>query len=334
MSSLFESVNRLIEGFRNTALIATAVRLKIIDGLSSEPRSAGELAAALKLDQMGLTRLLRGLAVLEIVEEQPALDPRFSLTPAGVLLRSGNHLASYALLCETQYLPAWTNMEIALREAGNPFQAAFGKPVWQYRHENPEAGALFNQWLHAQSSTLVDDLVAALDFSSCRQIADIGGGKGILLSRILQQVPGCRGLLGEQPSVLDQADLFLRECRLRDRCDLVPIDFFVSVPAGCDTYLLKSVLHDWNDTDALRILASLREAMSPGSRLFIIERTLPALAREDPATVWLDLMMMNVTGGRERTLPEYEALLAAARLAIVRLVRTPSNFHVMKAAGT
>jgi hypothetical protein len=333
VSQLPEIVKRLIEGFRDTALIATAVRLKIIDGLDSEPRFPRELAEPLRLDERALTRFLRGLAVLKIVKEHPAgLVTQFSLTPAGLLLRSDadGQLARYALLCEKQYLPAWTSMETALSEGLTPFQSVFGKPVWQHRLDNPEQGSLFNQWLHGQSSTIVDDLVAALDFFPFKRVADIGGGIGIVLSRILQHFPGCRGVLAEQPSVLKQAERFLHECGLLDRCDLTATDFFVSAPMGCDAYLLESVLHDWDDEDCIRILVSLREAMSPGSRLFLIERILPVMATEEPETIWIDLMMMNITGGRERTLREYEALLDRANLSIARSIRTASKFHIME----
>ena len=335
MSQLSDTVNQLIEGFRTTALIATAVRLKIVDGLGPDPQLTSELAASLALDESALTRVLRGLTVLEIVREHPepdASNSRFSLTPMGLLLRSDadGQLAQYALLCEGQYLPAWTNMEVALREGRNPFEAAFGRPVWQYRQDHPEEGALFNQWLHGRSSTIADELVAALDLSSCKKVADIGGGKGIVLSRILQRFPGCRGVLAEQPSVLNQAESFLHECGLRNRCELTPIDFFVSVPGECEAYVLKSILHDWNDDDSMRILGSLRNAMSPVARLFIIERILPANAQEDPGTIWIDLMMMNVTGGSERTLHEYESLLTGADLSITRIIRTASSFHVLE----
>ena len=151
----------------------------VIDELSAQPTAAMQVAAALKLEAEPLVRLLRGLAVLGIVSEHPneaGLIDRFSLTTAGLELHSSSTSAcrSYALLVESQYLPAFAQMEAMLRYSQNPFEAATGQPVCKYRKENAAAGSLFNQWLHRQSSTLMDDLITSFDFSRFATIADVG----------------------------------------------------------------------------------------------------------------------------------------------------------------
>jgi hypothetical protein len=162
-------------------------------------------------------------------------------------------------------------------------------------------------------------------------VADVGGGRGVLLSKLLVRFPECRGVLAEQPHVLTRAREYLETCGLLDRCDLVPTDFFTAVPQRCDAYLLKSVLHDWGDEDCERILGALHRCMPSGSRLHVVERMVPRLAVEDPETTWVDLHMMSVTGGRERTLEEYEILFDRAGLALETCLPTDSPFAVMTA---
>ncbi len=334
MKEVVDRVNRLIEGFRTTALVAAAVRVGILDRLGDSPQSPGELAGELGLDSDALARLLRGLTLLDVVQEHR--DPgertsRFSIAPVGRLLRGsgGGDLASYARLSQGQYVPAWMSMESALRGGGVPFQAAFGQTVWERRRERPEEGEIFDRWLEGRSAEVADTILRALSLHGT--VADVGGGRGVFLSRALTRFPECRGVLAEQGQVLTRAREYLETCGLLDRCDLVPTDFFTAVPERCDAYLLKSVLHDWGDQDCERILGALHRCMPSGSRLHVIERILPVLAGEDPQTIWVDLHMMTVTGGRERTREEYEILFDRAGLPLETCLPTGSPFAVMTA---
>jgi hypothetical protein len=338
MSTPAEVVQRLIEGFRGTALVAAAVRVGLFEGLSGTPRSCDELAAELNLHLPSVQRVLRGLAVLELVFEkinEADGRVRYGLTAAGELLRSdaANSQACFARLCQQQYVPAWMHMETALRQGMTPFQAAFGDPVWEYRQTHPDEGALFDAWLNGQSATVVDPIVDACDFEGCQRIADIGGGRGILLASVLRRYAAMRGVLADQPTVLSAAESEFRQGNLVERCEFAPADFFVSVPADCDRYLLKSVLHDWNDQDCLRILNRIREAMPVGARLLVIERLLPARAIDDPSTIWLDLHMLCVTGGRERSLAEFQGLLERSGLVLLRTNATTLPFFVLEAVA-
>lgn len=334
MNEVVERVNRLVEGFRTTALVAAAVRVGILDRLSDTPRPPGELAGELGLDSEALARLLRGLTLLDVVQEHR--DPgertsRFSIAPAGRLLRGsgGGHLASYARLSQGQYVPAWMSMESALRGRGVPFQVVFGETVWEHRRAWPGEGEVFDRWLEGSSAEVADRILDCVSLHGT--VADVGGGRGVFLSRALMRFPECRGVLAEQPHVLAQARTHLEACGLLDRCDLVSTDFFTAVPERCDAYLLKSVLHDWGDEDCERILRALHRCMPSGSRLHVVERILPRLAGDDPQTTWVDLHMMTVTGGRERTREDYEILLDQAGLALETCLPTGSPFAVMSA---
>ena len=331
MDSSLQTASRLIEGFRTTALIATAVKLKIFDALSEIPVSATQIAHTLNLHSDALRRTLRGLALLDLVTEHA--EHCFSLTQTGRLLRSDSKspLPHYARLCETQYLPAFMATELKLRTGNTSFETAFGKPVWDYRRDNPEAGELFNQWLLGQSSPIANELVAAIDFSSFQNVVDVGGGKGILLAQILHAFPDCCGVLADQASVVQEAKEFFQHERLVDRCTFIPTDFFKSVPRDGDAYLLKSILHDWEDPECLNILNSICAAIRPDTPLFIIERMLPEQALNDPETIWMDLMMMNVTGGRERSLEEYKTLLDQAGLRLEHAVPLGDSFQALNA---
>lgn len=336
MTDPTERVQQLIQGFRATALLGAAVRSGLIEGFAGASRSPEELAAVANLSTPVVRRVVRGLAVLGLVEESASEGGgtnRYRLTPAGELLRreSSDSLSDFARLCSHQYVPAWMELEGALRRGALPFDAAFGKPVWQWRQENPEESAVFNSWLNGQTSSQMEPLVDALDLVGCRRIADIGAGQGRLLAGVLQRHPGLTGVLADQAHVLNSARSLYQNLELEGRCEFVPTDFFVSVPRECDAYLLKSVLHDWDDQDCVRILERIRDAMPPGARLLVIERLLPRLALDEPSVIWLDLHMLAVTGGRERTLEEYRALLHQSGFGVVRTRTTSIGFSVMEA---
>jgi hypothetical protein len=338
MSRPVEKVQRLIEGFRETALVAGAVRAGLFESLSITPRSPEELVATGNLHLPSVKRVLRGLAVLELVFERIGEgDGRvlYGLTAAGELLQRKvvNSQANFARLCIQQYVPAWMQLEAALRQGTVPFQSAFGAPVWEYRRARPEEGAVFDAWLNGQSATVVDPIVDACDFEGCNRIADIGGGRGVLLANVLRRYPAIHGVLADQPTVLKAAESEFRHAGLLERCELAPTDFFVSAPANCDRYLLKSVLHDWDDEDCVRILQRIREAMPGGARLLVIERLLSAQAIDDPSTTWLDLHMLCVTGGRERSQADYKMLLDRSGFVLLRTIGTTLPFSLLEAVS-
>jgi hypothetical protein len=211
--------------------------------------------------------------------------------------------------------------------------AAHGKPYFEYVNQvNPEAGATFNRAL-AQLGAIMAPLVAdGYDFSGAERICDIGGGSGVLLAEVLQRHPGARGVLFELDALQADARQILAARGVADRCELTAGDFFESVPAGCDVYILQAVVHDWDDERCVTILANVRDAMPSGGRLLVIENMLDADGREkDKLTRGFDLLMLVLTGsGRERTRAQFEALFARAGLRLERDITLPSLLHVLE----
>jgi hypothetical protein len=216
-------------------------------------------------------------------------------------------------------------------QTGEPrFQRIFGMTPWEHRQRNPELGALFNIGLREQTIRVADSVLRAYNFAGAREIADIGGGHGGLLSVILLAHPHLRGVLVDLPHVVDYARATLEKCGFIERCQMHGTDFFNAVPPGSDIYLLKSVLHDWDDTLSQRILCNCRRAMAPSSRLLIIERTLRDRGEQDSATAMLDLHMLVMYGGRERSLAGYRRLASAADLEVQQILPTDAGFHIIE----
>lgn len=322
------TLSDLISGYRSTTLIVTAVRLGLPDALQKAPATASQLAEMLKAKPDPLHRLLRGLAVLGLVHEDDG--GLFSVTEAGSGLCSDapDSLHGLALLTGEEYLPAWQALEHSIRTGGPAFSHVFGMDAWEHRRRQPVLREAFDTMLRAQTAALARSILDAWDFCEVREAADIGGGHGGLLSEVLAAHPHLRGVLFDLEEVIAEAGSQMDSVTPRLR--LVSGDFFQEVVSGPDLYLLKSVLHDWNDTACLRILQVCRAAMAPGARLLVIERALPDRAVDDPGTVFLDLHMLAMLGGRERTAAEYQSLAAHAGLAPGRQIDIPSGFILLE----
>ena len=327
------TLNRLIDGYQGTALVYAALRLGLFDRMDATPASAAALAAAVGVPADRLHRLLRALAAIGVVEESP--DGCFAPGAAGALLRadSGSGLREKAILAVEHYWPAWAAFEHCVRSERSAFDAAFGTTPWEYRRAHPRIGASFDAWLAGETRAHCAAVVTALDLRGVARVADIGGGGGALLQALLEAHPQLAGVLFDQPHVIRAAAGAFGAAIAAGRLELAGGDFFAAVPVQAGLYLLKSVIHDWDDADSVRILGNCRAAMPAGARLALIERVLPARARDDTATVLVDVQMMAITGGRERRLDEFEALLRDAGLAPSGVTRTASGFAIIEAVA-
>ena len=220
--------------------------------------------------------------------------------------------------------PAWGNLIGAVRTGTPAFDATFGMSTWEYRARNPEAGQLFFAFLAALTAPDAPAILEAYDFSRLRQIADIGGGTGTLLQAILRAHPASTGVLFDTPTTIDHARSQFSAAGLLDRSQLVGGDFLEEVPSGADVYVLSHILHDWDEVACRRILRSCRAAMGPAGRLLVVERVLPERVDGPSPAVFLDLMMLVMERGRERTEREYRALFAAEDLSLTRVIPTAS----------
>lgn len=325
-----ERLGELIDGYRSTALLYVAAKLGIADLLSSKRANANQLATDLRVNANALERFLRALAMIGIVRTDD--DGNFALTPLGSAFRAGapGSAKACAILAGDEFFPTWGALLDAVRSGEAQFQRIFGLSAWEHRQANPELSALFNSGLHEQTAQVADSILRAYDFEGAREIADVGGGHGGLLSGLLLAHPHLHGVLIDSSHVVAEARSALEKAGLIDRCRIHDADFFKAVPAGSDIYLLKSVLHDWDDARCRQILSHCRKAMTPSSRLLIIERIKENGGEQDRATVMLDLHMLLMYGGRERSRGEYTKLAAATDLEVKRILPTDSGFQIIE----
>jgi O-methyltransferase domain/Dimerisation domain len=300
--------------------VHVAAKLGVADLLEDGPKTPAALAEATGAHAGALHRLLRALASLGVFAEDGA--GRFTLTPLAEGLRTSvpGSLRAYAILMgEEWHWRPWGELLASVRTGRPAFQEVFGQDVFQYLGKHPDAASVFNAAMTSRTGQENAAVTAAYDWPA-GTIVDIGGGQGALLAAILERTPGARGVLFDLPHVIAAAAGLIEGAGLTARCELAAGSFFEQVPAGGDLYLLKRVIHDWDDERAAAILRRCRAAMGEGSRLLVIEHVLPS----GNAPSWgklLDLQMLVMTpGGRERDEAGFRSLLASAGLVLERII--------------
>jgi hypothetical protein len=321
-----------MDGYLTTQLLYVAAKLGIADVLADGPRTAEEIAEAVGADAPLLRRVLRGLALDEVLAEQ---DGRFALTPLGECLREGvaGSLRGPVIVRGELYYEAAAGVLQTVREGGVAFEHVHGEPFFDHLAREPEVEAAFQASMAGRAAQEAGDVVAAYDFAGVRRLVDVGGGQGVLLAAILRSAPQLRAVLVDRPMVIERAQAWLAQEQLGERCELVPGDFFASVPDGGDAYLLSRVIHDWDDEDARRILLTCATAMTGASRLLLVEAIVPERAQDRPEAIRMDLHMLMLLGARERTEAEFRRLLGGAGLEVRRVVptRSPAGLSVVEA---
>jgi predicted O-methyltransferase YrrM len=317
-----------------TQLIHVAATLGVADFLRGGPKSCHELAAALGVDPEALYRVLRALASLGIFEET---NPRrFALTAMAELLRSdvpGSLRGSAMLYGERWWWQACGELLHSVRTGQPAFDHIHGKTLFAYLNDAVEAAATFNDHQTGMTQQDAAAVVSAYDFREYARVVDVGGGHGALTAAILRACPSTTAVLFDQPAVIEGAKQRLRAEGVADRCTCIAGDFFESVPEGGDAYVLKDIVHDWDDDRAMTILRNCRRVMTharPGTtRVLVIEKVIPPGNASFPGKL-TDITMLLVARGRERTAKEYEALLTEAGLALTRIVPTSSPASVIE----
>lgn len=321
---------RLVNGYQVSQAIHVAAALGIADRLKDGPQRSDDLAASTGADPQALYRLLRALAAVGVFRE--GADRRFALTPLGECLRSdaADPVGPWAAFIGEQYhWETWGHLLDSVRSGRNAFRLGYGMSPWEYRAGKLEASQVFDAAMTALSRRVAEAVLAAYDFSPFTRVVDVGGGQGALLASILARHLGTRGVLFDQPHVVSHAEPVLRAAGVADRCEVIGGDFFEAVPAGGDAYVLKAILHDWEDASAAAILGSCRRAIAPGGRVVVIEREI-GLANEAPESKFSDLNMLVMLGGQERTRSEYADLFAAAGFALARIVATAAGVSIVE----
>jgi O-methyltransferase domain len=325
-------LSRLLLGYGLAQAVYVAAKLGIPDLLADGSREATELARATGTNAESLARVLRLLAANGLFTEVAV--ERFALAPMGELLRSdvpGSQRPYTIMTMELEY-PAWGQLLDAVRTGQPGFATAFGRPYWEYLRNNPDAAAVFDGAMVGLTRWQADAIVAGYDFSSCQVVVDVGGGRGTLLAAILAAQSGVRGLLFDAPQVVEGAHALLKEAGVIDRCSLVGGNFLESVVAGADTYILKWIVHDWDDAHATTILRNCRQAMKADGKLLLVENVVltGTASAKHAQPLWDDVLMMVLFGGRERTAEQYERLLAAAGLRLGEIVPVAPDLSVIE----
>jgi hypothetical protein len=325
----------LIHVFENLALhqaIFVAAELGVADLLAEGPRSAAELAVALNVHGSSLYRILRLLASQGIFTESASRT--FANTNVSKALRTGipGSLRSMARFRGSEFFYRPFGEILHSLQTGHPARSkVLGMNGWQYLRQNPDAAAIFDDAMSDFTLLVAPAVAAAYDFSRWGSVMDVGGGNGVLLAAILEAHPKLKGVLADRPHVLDHARQrgFLAG-ELQTRSAMLNCDFFGEVPSGCRAYLMKSVIHDWDDDEARRILGNCRKVTPKDGALLLVEWDLSEANLPAPGK-FADVAMMVVTGGRERTIEEYRTLLEGVGFRLNEVISTGAEFNLIEA---
>src|SRR3954470_16600092 len=328
-------LNQIATGYMVSAALQVALKLEIADRLSAGPRPVSELARDAGAAEDALYRVLRALASVGVFEEKPATSgqasrvfglnlaarmlckgPR-SMRDMGLFITSPFHFRVYAELLHTV-------------TTGQPaVQKVTGMPVFEYFAGQPEFSALFNNAMTAFSAAVIPAVLEAYDFSGIGVLVDVAGGHGQVLTSVLQKYPAMRGVLFDLDHVIAGAGPLLKASGVGDRVSTESGDFFKAVPAGGDAYIMKHIIHDWDDERAATILKNIRSAMNPGGRVILLESVVAPGNQPDFAKL-IDLEMLLMPGGRERTEQEFRDLFARAGFELTRITPTKSPLSVIE----
>lgn len=313
-----------------TRALSLAAELGLADLLANGPRDIEELAQATSTHARSLYRMLRLLSSVGVFTE--ARPGQFALTPLGECLRSavpGSMRSWLRMLGLKFWFHTYAEALHSLRTGEPAFARSVGMEFFDYLAAHPQEGEIFDAAMSDFGRGVAAALVREYDFSGLAKIVDVGGGNGSLVSAILLAHPAMTGILFDQPHVIEGARRSIEDARLAVRCDIVGGDFFSSVPAGGDVYVLRRIIHDWDDDSALKILRNCRAAMKDTARLLLVETVIPPGDEPHPGKVG-DFVMLTALGGQERTAEEYAQLLDKAGLRLNRIVSTGSPMSALE----
>ena len=328
-TQLVGQILELATGFMQTQAIHVAADLGIADLLKDGPKSADELAAMTGAHGPSLYRLLRALASVDIFAE---IDQGvFRQTPLGTTLQLDHPLSVQPLahlVGDPSWWRSWGSLSHAIKTGEPAIEHVFDMHLFDYLGQHPQTASVFNAWMTRLSQMTDPALVSSYDFSGFKQVVDVGGGHGSFLITILQANPALKGVLFDLPEVVSTVDL--NGAPLADRCEIVGGDFFSSLPAGGDAYVLKQISHDWHDDSCIEILRNCHEAMTANGRLLVIDAVLPSDNAPD-INKFIDLQMLVLThGGKERTEAELRSLFKAGGFQLTRIIPTPTLFKIIE----
>lgn len=323
-------LTQLMLGSLAAQTIYVAAKLGIADLLADGPKSVEELATATSTHAPSLYRVLRAAASLNVFSEQE--NRVFALNPVAqpLLSNAPNSLRDIAIFMgEDWHWQVWGKTLYSVQTGKSAWAQMHGDDVFGYFGMNPEPAAIFNRAMSSLTALATKAVVEGYDFSDINTLVDIAGGHGRLLTDILEANPNMRGVLFDLPHVIESGRENVATSKAADRVEFVSGDFFISVPAGGDAYLMKHIIHDWDDERALTILRNIRKAMNPKGRVLLVESIIAEGNNQDFGKL-MDIEMLVSPGGKERTAAEYTELFERAGLRLTRIVLTKSAYSVIE----
>jgi hypothetical protein len=322
---------QIISGFWISRAVYVIGKLGIPDLLAAGPKTAAELALATKTHAPSLFRILRALVSVGVLSS--AEGGRFAQTPLSeTLVTDAPGSLRWFAVSELgqEHYPAWGNLMHSVKTGEIAFDNFFGVDIWKYFQQNPEDAVVFNNSMSSVTAVTNEAITSLYDFSQFGTIVDVGGGHGGLITSILKKNPEVKGILFDSAEVIAGARPKIEAAGLADRVETATGDFFKSVPAGGDAYIMKWIIHDWDDEKSNTILRNCRNQMQPNSKLILVDCVVPE-TDEPHFSKFIDLNMLVMTGGKERTEEEFAQLLATAGFKLLRVIPTDQPFSIVEA---
>jgi ubiquinone/menaquinone biosynthesis C-methylase UbiE len=327
----FDRLATILAGYELTQMLSVFATLGIPDRLAADPATAAELAPEIGVHAGALHRLLRALTSVRVVGRDG--EGRFHLTQLGERLRSDatGSLRPLAVGYGQQWWwEAWGSLLHSVRTGETAFEHVHGRGLYEYIEQKDGASEIFGDCMAARSADDDQGVLEAYDFSSVRRLVDIGGGDGVLAAAVLSNHPLTTAVVFDTLAAIDAARHKFATSGVADRLEFVGGDFFEAVPADADLYVLKNVLHNWDDERAVRILRVARRACPQTGALLVVQHVIPDDDSPSPAAL-LDIALLVLTSGKQRTRGEYEALLEAAGFEVAQVTETASGISIIEA---
>lgn len=322
---------QIISGFWISRAVYVIAKLGIPDLLKSGPKTAEELASATGTHAPSLFRILRALVSVGVLSADEG--GRFAQTPVSeTLVTDAPGTLRWFAVSELgqEHYPAWGNLMHSVKTGEIAFDNFFGVDIWKYFNQNPEDAAVFNNSMTNVTAHTNEAITSLYDFSQFGTIVDVGGGHGGLITSILEKNPRVKGVLFDAAEVIEGARPKIEAAGLADRIETVAGDFFKSVPEGGDAYVMKWIIHDWDDEKSNTILRNIRSRMQPNSKLILVDCVVPE-TDEPHFSKFIDLNMLVMTGGKERTEKEFAQILEAAGFKLLRVIKTDMPHSIVEA---